>query len=62
MEIGTLVKVDIPYKIGERREGNEKRYKVGRIVAIYTNFLLVEFETKANETYKECYRECEIIL
>ena len=27
MEIGTIVKVNIPYKLGERRKGKEKRYK-----------------------------------
>ena len=51
MEIGTIVKVNIPYKLGERRKGKEKRYKEGKIVAIYTNFVLVEFETKYNENY-----------
>lgn len=60
MEIGTLVKVDIPYKLGERRQG--ERYKVGKIVGIYSNFVLIEFQTKSNETYKECYRDSEVIL
>lgn len=30
MEIGTIVKVNIPYKLGERRKGKEKRYKEGK--------------------------------
>ena len=62
MEIGTIVKVNIPYKLGERRKGKEKRYKEGKIVAIYTNFGLVEFETKYNENYRECFKISEIII
>ncbi len=54
MEIGTLVKVNIPYKLGERRNG--ERYKEGKIIAIYRNFILVEFK----KGYRECYRPEEI--
>lgn len=56
MEIGTIVKVNIPYKLGERRDG--PRYKEGKIVATYTNFILVEFK----EGYKECFREDELLI
>lgn len=52
MEIGTLVKVNIPYKLGERRKGKEKRYKEGTIIKIYSNFVLVEFKTKEVEHTK----------
>ena len=62
MEIGTLIKVNIPYKLGERRNGKGKRYKQGKIVAIYTNFVLVEFETKYKEKYRECFKLNEIII
>ena len=62
MEIGTIVKVNIPYKLGERRKGKERRNKEGKIVAIYTNFVLVEFETKYNENYRECFKISEIII
>ena len=53
---------DIPYKLGEPRKGKGKRYKEGKIVAIYTNFVLVEFETKYNENYRECFKISEIII
>ena len=36
MEIGTLVKVSIPFKLGEKRVKNEKRYKEGVIIKIYS--------------------------
>lgn len=55
MEIGTEVKVEIPYKLGEKRNG--ERYKVGKIIGKYKNFLLIEFEIGK---YRECYRESEI--
>lgn len=54
MVIGDIVKVDIPYKLGERRNG--PKIKEGKIVGIYTNFVLVEFK----EGYKECFREQEL--
>lgn len=55
MEIGTIVKVHIPYKLGERRNG--EKFKIGKIIGIYKNFLLIEF---CLGKYRECYRECEI--
>lgn len=62
MKIGTLVKVNIPYKLGERRKGKEKRYKEGTIIKIYSNFVLVEFKTKEGGAYKECFREKDLIF
>jgi hypothetical protein len=56
MEIGTSVKVNIPYKLGEKREG--ERYKEGKIVGIYPNFILVEFQYG----YKECFTEKELLI
>ena len=59
MEIGTIVKVHIPYKRGEKKEKQqERRYKVGKVVGIYPNFILIEFKAG----YKACYRECELII
>lgn len=55
MEIGTKVKVEIPYKLGEKRNG--ERFKVGKVIGIYRNFLLIEFEIGK---YRECYKENEI--
>lgn len=62
MEIGTLVKVSIPFKLGERRIKGEKRYKEGIIIKIYSNFVLVEFKTKEGEAYKECFKEKDLIF
>lgn len=62
MKIGTLVKVNIPFKLGEKRVKNEKRYKEGTIIAIYGNFVLVEFKTKEGGAYKECFREKDLIF
>lgn len=55
IEIGTIVKIEIPYKLGERRNGD--RYKIGKVIEIYENFLLIEFEIGK---YRECYRENEV--
>lgn len=62
MEIGTLVKVNIPFKLGERRIKGEKRYKEGKVVKSYKNFVLVEFKTKEGGAYKECFREKDLIF
>lgn len=56
MEIGTLVKVNIPYKLGEKRNGD--KFKEGKVVGIYTNFILIEF----GEKYKECFKPNEVII
>lgn len=56
MKIGTIVKVIIPYKSGEKRIGN--RYKYGKVVKVYPNFILIRFDCG----YLECYREEEIII
>lgn len=56
MEIGTIVKVKIPYKSGERKHGD--KFKKGVVVKEYPNFVLIKFEGG----YFECYKESEIII
>lgn len=56
MEIGTLVKVIIPYRLGEKRNGI--RHKEGKVIGIYPNFILVEF----SKGIRECYKEKDLIL
>ena len=55
MEIGTLVKVKIPHKSGER---TKERQKEGKIVEIYTNFVVLQF----SQGYKECYKQEELLF
>lgn len=56
MEIGTFVKVKIPYKLGEKRKG--EKYKIGKIIGIYPNFVLLWFKCG----YRECFRKDELII
>lgn len=56
MEIGTIVKVKIPYKLGEKRIGD--RYKIGKVIGIYPNFISVWFKAG----YRESFRENELII
>lgn len=61
MEIGTIVKVDVSYRLGEKKKG--KVLKEGKIIAIYPNFILIEFKGRRNEDiYRESYKENEIIF
>lgn len=56
MEVGAIVKVKIPYKSGERKQGD--KFKKGIIEKKYPNFFLIKFEAG----YYECYKEKEIII
>ena len=56
MEIGTIVKVIIPYKLGEKRRG--ERYRFGKVIGIYPNFISVWFKAG----YRESFRENELII
>ena len=56
MEIGTIVKVIIPYKLGEKRIG--ERYRSGKVIGIYPNFISVWFKAG----YRESFRENELII
>lgn len=56
MEIGTIVKVKIPYKLGEKRIGD--RYKIGKVIGIYPNFISVWFKAG----YRESFRENELTI
>lgn len=56
MEIGTIVKVIIPYKLGEKRRG--ERYRIGKVIGIYPNFISVWFKAG----YRESFRENELII
>ena len=59
MEIGTIVKVNVPLTCKKRI----KVIKTGKIIGIYSNFVLLEFKAKNNiDTYRECYKRNEIIL
>lgn len=60
MDIGTNVKIDIPYKLGEKKHG--ERYKYGKVVGKYPNFYLVEITRNGKGIYKEAYREEELII
>ena len=56
MEIGTIVKVEIPYKLGEKRNG--KRYKKGKVIAIYPHHISVWIDYG----YRESFRREELII
>lgn len=56
MEIGTIVKVIIPYKLGEKRIG--ERYRIGKVIGIYPHHILVWFKAG----YRESFREEELII
>lgn len=55
MEIGDIVKVNVPYVHGRRKEKEDIR--VAKIIGIYPHFVLVKFK----EGYRACYRREEII-
>lgn len=56
MKIGTIVKIRIPYKSGEKRRG--ERYRFGKVIAIYPNFISVWFKAG----YRESFKESELII
>lgn len=56
MEIGTFVKIRVPYKSGEKRKG--ERYRFGKVIAIYPNHISVWFKAG----YRESFREEELII
>lgn len=56
MEIGTIVKVIIPYKLGEKRRG--ERYRIGKVIGIYPYHISVWFKAG----YRESFREEELII
>lgn len=56
MEIGTFVKIRVPYKSGEKRRG--ERYRFGKVIAIYPNHISVWFKAG----YRESFKESELII
>ena len=59
MEIGTIVKVNVPLNCKSRI----KVIKTGKVIGIYPNFILLEFKGKNNkDSYRECYKKNEIIM